>query len=715
MKVFTVNELSLIFQETEDNLLFWGICPTALIPQNEILPETELTPPFMAGIQGQSYGGDTVATLSYCAIAGESKICSVEESPQSIKLVYRYTKIPMEFTVLFEKCKEASAVRVKTSVKNIGNDSVILTHLTSAFLQGIAADEFLRGFEQTRLAFTYASCAWCGENQWRSLSPSDLGIYYCGTHVHKANFHLEKNGSQTTSQNLPLIFAEDRKLGAVYYLQMEAPSSWHIEAGYRNIAEQEKGSFYLLGDAARERNGHFYSKLEPQEIYEAESSVIGCCTGGLEDAVRQLTLYRREKLKISNAWQGEFPVIYNDYMNALWGNPTLDRLLPLIDAAANVGAEGFCIDSGWYDGLNEFWGIHLGDWIPSVDRFAPKDLQYVLDYIKDKGMIPGVWLEMEVCNFNSNVAKQNNSWFIQRNGIRVSEQGRYFLDFKNPEVRAYMMKVIDRLVSMGVGFIKNDYNSDMSIGDDKYGSPACQMQKHAQGFLSFIDDVRAKYPFMIIENCGSGALRQDNGTLSHFHLQSVSDQEDYRLMPSIVQGGLMNVLPEQLGVWSYPCPLPFSKQQSKNLAEVIQNDNEEETVFNMVSGMAGNLYLSGMLSYANKANLSLIREGVLQYRCMQHFIRTSFPVNPVGLTGIADIKPFVVLMLENADRTEAYLYVWRRAGEIDTVEFSARGYRVAKKIYPSDKRFDCHAHITEDQIKITLQNPYTARLLHLTK
>ncbi len=216
--------------------------------------------------------------------------------------------------------------------------------------------------------------------------------------------------------------------------------------------------------------------------------------------------------------------------------------------------------------------------------------------------------------------------------------------------------------------------------------------------------------------CISGleeALRQDNGTLSHFHLQSVTDQEVYRLMPSIIQGGLMNVLPEQLGIWSYPCPLLFGKSHADNFEGAIRKNDEEETVFNMVSGMAGNLYLSGMLSYADETNLSLIREGVLQYRSMRRFLRQGFPVNPAGLTGIADTDAFVVLMLENAAQTEAYLYVWRQAGRVDTVEFPARGYQLVDKVYPSASRFNCWAGIAADRIRITLDKPDTVCLLRL--
>jgi hypothetical protein len=35
-------------------------------------------------------------------------------------------------------------------------------------------------------------------------------------------------------------------------------------------------------------------------------------------------------------------------MNCLWGDPTEEKELPLIDAAAEAGCEYFVIDAGWY-------------------------------------------------------------------------------------------------------------------------------------------------------------------------------------------------------------------------------------------------------------------------------------------------------------------------------------------------------------------------------
>ncbi|HHV12819.1 MAG TPA: alpha-galactosidase [Clostridiales bacterium] len=712
-KIFDINGLKLIFVQKDDNLLFSGI-DTVDAP---LLYEDLLVPPFMLGVQGKFYGGNRVGTLSYSQLSLGSRLKHMEENEESLTLIYACTGEPLEVTVKFEKTKTASAVRVRTSVKNTGNRPISISALSSVFIQGIAQDEFLWNINQDRLAIHYCKNSGFGEGQWRTAGLSEAGIYYVGTHLNPANFHLQNTGSQSTSQYFPVVLVEDKQKNRIYFAEMETSSSWHIETGFRNAAEKDKGSFFMLLDAARERNSLFYVTLSDGESYNAEPAVIGCCPGGFDQAVKQLTLYRREKVMPAPAWYGECPVVYNDYMNTLWGNPTFDQLIPLIDAAVRAGAQVFCIDSGWYDKRGEVWGENLGDWLPSTDRYGNEDLQFVLDYIKSKGLIPGLWLEMEVANFRSQVAKNDDSWFICRNGIRVADGGRYFLDFQNSDVCDYMFSVIDRLMAMGIGYIKNDYNSCISSGDDKYGSPAYNMQLHLRCFYAFIDAVREKYPDLIIENCGGGAQRGDNGALSHFHLQSVSDQEIYHLMPSIVLGSLATVLPERLGIWSYPYPLRFKyRNNTEHLAspEYINSmANGEETIFNMITGMAGNLYLSGYLSYADEKNMALINEAVTLYKTMRSFIKASFPVYPCGLNPIDKDNSFAVLILENDKKSEGYLYVWRRGCERDTIEIPFHGYTSASRIYPSADEYSCGINMEPGLLKITLQEKYSARLIKL--
>jgi len=76
--------------------------------------------------------------------------------------------------------------------------------------------------------------------------------------------------------------------------------------------------------------------------------------------------------------------------------------------------------------------------------------------------------------------------------------------------------------------------------------------EHNRALLSWLDGVLDRHPDLVLENCGSGALRSDFAMLSRLQLQATSDQQDPQLYPAIAVGALVHILPEQAGNWSYP-------------------------------------------------------------------------------------------------------------------------------------------------------------------
>ena len=89
-------------------------------------------------------------------------------------------------------------------------------------------------------------------------------------------------------------------------------------------------------------------------------------------------------------------MVYNDYMNTLWGDPRIEKELPLVEGAAKVGADVFCIDAGWYDSEDGGWWDMVGEWKPSMNRFGDIRLAGLIHDIQSHGMKAGLWLEPEV-------------------------------------------------------------------------------------------------------------------------------------------------------------------------------------------------------------------------------------------------------------------------------------------------------------------------------
>jgi alpha-galactosidase len=340
-------------------------------------------------------------------------------------------------------------------------------------------------------------------------------------------------------------------------------------------------------------------------------------------------------------------VIFNDYMNTLMGDPTTERLLPLVSAAARAGAEYFCIDSGWYAEVGEGWWDTVGAWSPSKSRF-PKGLPEVLERVRAEGMVPGLWIEPEVVGVRSPVAEElPREAFFTRGGQRVVEQGRYLLDLRHPRARGHLDKVVDFLVGeLGVGYLKMDYNVNVAPGTEGGGVPAgAGLLAHNRALLQWVDDILDRHPGLTIESCSSGGMRTDYGLLSRCQLHSTSDQQDLLRYPPIAAAAPVAVAPEQAAVWAYPQP----------------GWDDDLIAFTLCNAMLGRVHLSGHLDRMGHHQQLLVAQAVGAYKQIRGDLGKAVPFWPLGLPHWTD--RWVALGMR-APRA-AYITVWRRQAEDD--------------------------------------------------
>jgi alpha-galactosidase len=343
------------------------------------------------------------------------------------------------------------------------------------------------------------------------------------------------------------------------------------------------------------------------------------------------------------------------------------------------------MDAGWY--ANGTWWETVGEWEPFEGRF-PNGIKRVFDYVREKGMIPGIWLEIEVMGINCPLAKEwEDDCFFMRHGKRVIDHGRYQLDFRNPKVRAYATATVDRMVrEYGVGYIKMDYNIDAGLGTelnaDSFGDG---LLKHNRAYLAWLDEILAKYPDLIWENCSSGGMRMEYAMLQRAHVQSVSDQSNYKKMAPIAAAAPTAVLPEQAAIWSYP-------RAEEDLTAVT---------FNMVSSMLQRIHLSGKVHQMSDEALEKMGEGVAVYKQLRGEIATALPFFPLGLPD--DRSDWLCLGLKTEKRV--LLAVWRTGAKADEVLIPVCGR--AEVLYASA----CRVAAAEGGLRVTLPGAWSAALL----
>jgi alpha-galactosidase len=562
----------------------------------------------------------------------------------------------LEVESIYETFADFPVVRRSTRVTNVGHQRVGIEYLSSAMLHNLASP---RQFEQ-QLLIHFAQNTWQAEAQWRAVKPSRAGFIDNGNFtVSPAAFNSV--GTWSTQRYLPMGVVENKDLGVTWFWQIEHNGTWHWE-----LANTQDKAVYAYIGGPDELHGHAWKELKPGETYTTVPAAVGCVRGGFEEAIDTLTHYRRTACIRPRLDTRRLPVIFNDYMNCLEGDPTTAKELPLIDAAAAAGCEYFVIDAGWYAELSENWWGSVGAWQPSKTRW-PGGLQEVLDRIRAKGMVPGLWLEPEVIGINSSLKDKPDAWFFQRHGKRVIDHTRYLLDLRNKEVRAYLHSVIDRLVGQyKVGYIKMDYNVDGLEGTEFLAdSPGQGLLEHNRALLSWLDEVLARYPDLTIENCGSGGGRMEYAMLSHLQLQSSSDQEDYRLYPAIAVGESAAVLPEQLAIWSY---------------QLVKGD-PDAAAFNLVNAMLFRIHQSGHLAELSPPCFAQVKTGLQIYKDrIRPNIGAAVPYYPLGMPDITDtISPIALGM--RSPRSN-FIAVWRLEGD-DKVHLPKVSPKM-KILYPAD-------------------------------
>ena len=122
---------------------------------------------------------------------------------------------------------------------------------------------------------------------------------------------------------------------------------WQIEhnGGWNWELQGSKGKLSLIITGPNEIDHHWWKCLKPGETFETVPAAVGIVKGGIDETFAALTKYRRA-IRRKNADNEKLPVIFNDYMNCLFADPTTEKELPIIDAAAEIGCEDYCIDAG---------------------------------------------------------------------------------------------------------------------------------------------------------------------------------------------------------------------------------------------------------------------------------------------------------------------------------------------------------------------------------
>lgn len=607
------------------------------------------------------------------------------ENGRIVKIYTKDKKTGLSGIMSYQFFDNIPIIRCENLLKNEGEESIGIEFVSSFIHPGAASER------NDEISLMIPHNSWQQELQWQECSLNKLG-----SHIFREDATTSKRiqkhsvGSWSSGEYLPMACIRNRTQNTMEFWQIENNGSWNWEL------QETFGKLTLILSGPDDVNHHWWKKLEPGQTFSSVPVAVGIVSGGEDEAFSALTDYRR-CIRRKNKDNENLPIIFNDYMNCLWADPTTEKEIPMIDAAFAAGCEYYCIDSGWYTDGN--WWPSVGEWIPSEIRF-PNGLGEVTNYIRSKGMIPGLWLEIEFVGEECPIAKTaDKSWFFQNHGKATIDRQRYHLDFRNPEVRAYTRAVVDRLVKeYGIGYFKIDYNTSAYLGTE-YCSDSCGdgLLEHNRAYLRWIDEIFEEYPDLVIENCGSGGMRMDYAMLQRHSIQSVSDQTDYVKFASMVVNAPTAVTPEQAAIWSYP----------------MSESTEEEVIFNGVNTCLMRIHQSGNLDILSEKAKSIIQENFNFYREYRKCIPESKPFWPLGLAKEGD--EWMCLGMQCEERV--LLAVWRIGGA-EHVEISLSKYLgkdLGVKVAFPENDVECKTVWNSEKatLKVTLPQEKMARIIEV--
>lgn len=230
------------------------------------------------------------------------------------------------------------------------------------------------------------------------------------------------------------------------------------------------------------------------------------------------------------------PVVLNTW-EAVYFDQSLERLAPLVDAAASVGVERFVLDDGWFLGRTDDRRA-LGDWTVDPVRW-PSGLGPLIEAVHSREMDFGLWVEPEMVSPDSELARAHPDWILGGPDA-ATWRHQLVLDLARPAAYSYVLDSLSELLSTyPIAFLKWDHNRDLL----QEGSA------HAQttALYRLLGELRRRFPAVEIESCASGGARIDLGIIDLVDRFWTSDTNDALERQQIQRWTSVLVPPEMLG------------------------------------------------------------------------------------------------------------------------------------------------------------------------
>lgn len=287
-------------------------------------------------------------------------------------------------------------------------------------------------------------------------------------------------------------------------------------------------------------DGSFYTDIQPGTTFTTPTVYLSAAPDG-EAASLNLRRYFRKHLSLlqNDSRFTPMPLEYNTWWAYEDKQITEDVYQQNAELAKQLGCRYAMMDAGWFgdESDEQGWYEKRGDWATVNQVRFPSGMKSMCDKAKAAEILPGIWCEIEAVGKDAQLNKTHEHIIAKRDGRSLG-----YVCFGSAEGRKFAMEVADRILGeYGAKWIKFDFNLDPGMGcnrtDHDHGK-GDGLWAHYKGYYEFLDELRAKYPDVVIENCSSGGLRGDIEMLSHTHFTFLSDPDQTDFQLQLFWGGL---------------------------------------------------------------------------------------------------------------------------------------------------------------------------------
>lgn len=493
--------------------------------------------------------------------------------------------------------KNMPYVRISCTFENQSKRDCCLEMFESFSLGGLSP--YMQGDGNGTLWLHRVRSVWSQEGRHETIPVEDLQLEPAwDPHAVRCE-RFGQAGSMPVNRFFPFAAIEDRKNHIFWGAQIAHPASWQMEV-YR-----KDNGLALSGGLADRELGHWMKHVEPGKNFTTPEAIVSTAqTDSFDIFTGRLTTAGLVEgfLKAPESEQ-DLPIVFNEYCTT-WGNPSHENICEIVDAIKGKGFKYFVIDCGWYKENGIPWDIGMGDYEVSSELF-PDGMEKTVQVIKDAGMIPGIWFEIENVGSASR-AYHLTEHLLHKDNVVLTTYFRRFWDMQDPWVDEYLTdKVIGTLKKYGFGYMKIDYNETIGIGCDGAESPGEALRKNMEATVLFIEKVKEEVPGIVLENCASGGHRLEPKMMSVMSMASFSDAHECEEIP-IIAANLHRVIhPTQSQIW----------------AVIRQDDSLKRIAYSISNTFLGRMCISGDVTQLAPEKWNLIEQGISFYGKIKDIIK----------------------------------------------------------------------------------------------